>query len=52
MLPPVDYPDNVDFHIIMNGPHVRVKEEVEVQAEDRSDDDDDDSEEDDGDSSD
>lgn len=24
MLPPVDYPDNVDFHFIMNGPKVSV----------------------------
>ncbi|CAG7730182.1 unnamed protein product [Allacma fusca] len=24
MLPPVDYPDNVDFHIIFNGPYVKV----------------------------
>lgn len=24
MLPPVEYPDNVDFHIIMSGPHVNV----------------------------
>lgn len=23
MLPPVDYPDNVDFHVIFNGPFVR-----------------------------
>lgn len=24
MLPPVEYPDNVDFHLIMSGPHVNV----------------------------
>ena len=22
MLPPVTYPDNVDFHFILNGPHI------------------------------
>jgi len=24
MLPTVDYPDNVEFHVIMSGPHVNV----------------------------
>lgn len=25
MLPDVDYPDNVQFHLIFSGPHVRLK---------------------------
>ena len=52
MLPPVEYPDNVDFHIILNGPHVKVsfKDLIDCKRtgprHDGDENDDDDSEED------
>jgi len=33
MLPPVDYPDNVDFHIIFSGPHVDVPLPIHSNAD-------------------
>ncbi|ODM97869.1 Structural maintenance of chromosomes protein 5 [Orchesella cincta] len=33
MLPPVDYPDNVDFHIIFSGPHVNVPLAIHSNAD-------------------
>ena len=46
MLPPVEYPDNVDFHIILNGPYVKVKDTSDwnpAAGNDQMDSDDDDS---------
>lgn len=37
MLPPVDYPDNVDFHIIMNGPKVHIPYEDEDETSEEED---------------
>ncbi len=45
MLPPVDYPDNVDFHFIMNGPKVNVPFDGSSEDDDEVDDEDDDSDE-------
>ena len=45
MLPPVEYPDNVDFHIILNGPYVKVKDFIDLDPNgNRNDDDDEDDE--------
>ena len=50
MLPEVDYPDNVEFHFILNGPHVHVKGYMDamgvIQGREGSDEDEDEVEED------
>ncbi|CAL8076084.1 unnamed protein product [Orchesella dallaii] len=33
MIPPLDYPDNVDFHIIFSGPHVNVPLAIHSNAD-------------------
>jgi len=38
MLPEVEYPDHVTFHIIMNGPKVNVRSIEENHADDGDDD--------------